>query len=199
MKIFILFFLFAISLTAISQTTDSLLPVRGFCISAPRPEEVPRFLKFISDELVTRKINTLVLRVDFNYQYSSHPELQDSNALSKEQVKQLSDEGHVIGSHTWDHHNVKKYTGEDWITQVEKPSKQLESIIGKPIEYFAYPFGLWNHEAIPELKKRGMIAAFQLYSKRDEQDPLYTIRRIIVPAMKPASLYKSMHEGFHYN
>jgi peptidoglycan/xylan/chitin deacetylase (PgdA/CDA1 family) len=119
--------------------------------------------------------------------------------MSKEQIKELSDNGHVIGSHTWDHHNVKKYQGKDWEIQIEKPTKLLESITGKKIQYFAYPFGLWNPEAIPELKKRGMIAAFQLYSKRDEQDPLYTIRRIIVPAMKPASLYKSMHEGFHYN
>jgi peptidoglycan/xylan/chitin deacetylase (PgdA/CDA1 family) len=119
--------------------------------------------------------------------------------MTKEQIKDLSDKGHVIASHTWDHHNVKKYQGQDWVTQIEKPTKQLEAITGKPIKYFAYPFGLWNHEAIPELKKRGMIAAFQLYAKRDEQDPLYTIRRIIVPAMKPASLYKSMHEAFHYN
>jgi len=119
--------------------------------------------------------------------------------MSKEQIKDLSDKGHVIASHTWDHHNVKKYQGLDWVTQIEKPTKQLEAITGKKIQYFAYPFGLWNHEAIPELKKRGMIAAFQLYAKRDEQDPLYTIRRIIVPAMKPAALYKSMHEGFGYN
>lgn len=119
--------------------------------------------------------------------------------MSKEQIKDLSDNGHLIASHTWDHHNVKKYQGQDWVTQIEKPTKQLEAITGKTIKYFAYPFGLWNHEAIPELKKRGMIAAFQLYAKRDEQDPLYTIRRIIVPAMKPAALYKAMHEGFSYN
>ena len=101
--------------------------------------------------------------------------------MSKEQVKALSDAGHTIGSHTWDHHNVKQYQGQDWVTQIEKPTKQLEAITGKPIHYFAYPFGLWNPEAIPQLKQRGMIAAFQLYAKRDQQDPLYTIRRIIVP------------------
>ncbi|MGN6416219.1 MAG: polysaccharide deacetylase family protein [Pseudobacter sp.] len=101
--------------------------------------------------------------------------------MSKEQVKALSDAGHAIGSHTWDHHNVKKYQGDDWKIQIEKPSKQLEEITGKRIQYFAYPFGLWNPQAIPELKKRGMIAAFQLYAPRDQQDPLFTIRRIIVP------------------
>ncbi|WP_127130144.1 polysaccharide deacetylase family protein [Pseudoflavitalea rhizosphaerae] len=101
--------------------------------------------------------------------------------MSIEQVKSLSDAGHTIGSHTWDHHNVKKYQGDDWKVQIEKPSKQLEEITGKRIRYFAYPFGLWNPQAIPELKKRGMLAAFQLYAPRDQQDPLFTIRRIIVP------------------
>jgi peptidoglycan/xylan/chitin deacetylase (PgdA/CDA1 family) len=119
--------------------------------------------------------------------------------MSKDQVKELSDKGNCIGSHTWDHHNVKKYQGQDWVIQVEKPTKQLEAITGKQIRYFAYPFGLWNHEAIPELKKRGMIAAFSLYDKRDQTDPLFTIRRIITPAMSGAKLSATMHRAFSYN
>lgn len=117
--------------------------------------------------------------------------------MSREQVKELSDAGNTIGSHTWDHHNVKKYQGTDWVTQIEKPSKQLEAITGKPIQYFAYPFGLWNAPAIPELKQRGIRAAFQLYASRDQQDPLYTIRRIIVPgSWNPATLHARMRSAF---
>ncbi len=82
------------------------------------------------------------------------------NYMTKAQVKQLSDEGNVIGSHTWDHHNVKKYQGKDWVTQIDKPTKTLEEITGKKINYFAYPFGLWNPQAFRELKKRGLVAAF---------------------------------------
>ncbi len=99
--------------------------------------------------------------------------------MNSEQIKQLSDEGNVIGSHTYDHKNVKKYQAEDWVTQIDKPTKRLEEITGKKIEYFAYPFGLWNKEAIPELKKRGFKSAFILATSRDEKDPLFTIRRII--------------------
>jgi len=101
--------------------------------------------------------------------------------MTRDQVKTLASEGHIIGSHTWDHHNVKLYQEKDWITQIEKPTKELESITGKPVKYFAYPFGLWNPQAITQLKQRGFIAAFQLVSKRDAEDPLYTIRRTIVP------------------
>jgi peptidoglycan/xylan/chitin deacetylase (PgdA/CDA1 family) len=99
--------------------------------------------------------------------------------MNKEQIKQLSDEGNVIASHTWDHHNFKKFAGKDWEIQIDKPTKKLEEITGKKIEYFAYPFGLWNSQGIPELKKRGFKAAFQLAEKRDQVDPLFTIRRIL--------------------
>jgi peptidoglycan/xylan/chitin deacetylase (PgdA/CDA1 family) len=101
--------------------------------------------------------------------------------MSREQVRTLSEDGNTIGSHTWDHHNVKKYAGNDWVIQLDKPTKQLEQITGKSIRYFAYPFGLWNTAAFPELKKRGFVAAFQLNEKPDHTDPLYSIRRIIVP------------------
>jgi peptidoglycan/xylan/chitin deacetylase (PgdA/CDA1 family) len=101
------------------------------------------------------------------------------NYMSKAQIKELSDAGHVIGSHTYDHQNVKKYQGDDWTTQIEKPTKTLQEITGKEVKYFAYPFGLWNKEAIPELMKRGFSSAFILAEKRDENDPLFTIRRII--------------------
>lgn len=99
--------------------------------------------------------------------------------MSKAQVKTLSDEGNVIGSHTWDHHNFKKYQGKDWEIQLDKPTKTLEEITGKTMTCFAYPYGLWNAEGLPQLHKRGFKMAFQLAEKRDPQDPLMTIRRIL--------------------
>lgn len=66
-----------------------ILPVRGFCIAAPKPDRLEEFIKFIDEELAPRSVNTLILRVDYNYQYESHPELRDSGALSKRDVKKL--------------------------------------------------------------------------------------------------------------
>ncbi|HLG40173.1 MAG TPA: polysaccharide deacetylase family protein, partial [Chitinophagaceae bacterium] len=117
--------------------------------------------------------------------------------MSKEQVKQLSDEGHTIGSHTYDHQNVKKYTDKEWEEQIAKPSRKLNEITGKPIEYFAYPFGLWNKEAIPHLKQHGFKSVFQLSDRRDENDPLFTVRRIIVPGeWSAAGMMKVMKSSF---
>ena len=101
--------------------------------------------------------------------------------MTKEQVKQLADEGHAIGLHTWNHKNVKTFTKEDWSIQVTKPRDQLKAITGKPIDYFAYPFGLWDKPGVDKIKGHGFKAAFQLSARRDESFPLFSIRRIIVP------------------
>jgi hypothetical protein len=71
------------------QTADSAFQVRGFAIAAPKPSGVDDFIKFINEELAPRKINTLILRVDYNYQYKSHPELRDSAALSRHDAKRI--------------------------------------------------------------------------------------------------------------
>jgi peptidoglycan/xylan/chitin deacetylase (PgdA/CDA1 family) len=118
--------------------------------------------------------------------------------MSKDQLKQLSDEGHLIAGHTWDHHMVTKYKGADWDTQLVKPKVQLEAITGKKVDYFAYPFGLWNKEAIPEIERRGYKMAFILSTKRDSTQPLYTIRRMIVPGTwSTPGMMKAMKSTFH--
>ena len=132
------------------------------------------------------------------------------NYMSKEQLKQLSDEGHIIASHTWDHHRVDKYemvdelmvggrkkTVNDYDAQLTDPKKTLEAIIGKPVDYFAYPYGLWKPEAIPQKKSRGIKMAFILSTKRDTTEPLYTVRRMIVaPTWTPQGVLKVMRSTF---
>lgn len=117
--------------------------------------------------------------------------------MTTEMIKKLSDDGNVISSHTWDHHRVDKYSHnsnlvikglngkitnrpvDDWVTQIDKPTKKLEEITGKKIQYFAYPFGVWKKPVLPELDKKGFKIAFQLADKRDPDYPLLTVRRIL--------------------
>ena len=117
--------------------------------------------------------------------------------MTADMVKKLSDEGNIIGSHTWDHHRVDKYSHnstlkiigkngkittrpvDDWVTQIDKPTKKLEEITGKKIDYFAYPFGIWKKPVLPEIQKKGFKIAFQLADKRDPDYPLMTVRRIL--------------------
>jgi peptidoglycan/xylan/chitin deacetylase (PgdA/CDA1 family) len=132
------------------------------------------------------------------------------NYMTKEQIKQLADEGHAIASHTWDHHRVDKYKLEnaieergvkkivnDWDQQLAKTKKDIEAISGKPVVDFAYPFGIWSKQGIPEIRNRGYRMAFQLSTKRDSLEPLYTIRRMIVaPTWTPEGMIRVMNSTF---
>lgn len=118
--------------------------------------------------------------------------------MSKEQIKNLSDSGHAIESHTWDHHMVTKYSPADWDMQLSKPEKTLTDITGKSPKYFAFPFGLWNQAAIPELKNNDYKMAFILSTKRDTSEPLYTVRRMIVPGQWSTNgMLKAMRSTFN--
>ncbi|MDP2888005.1 MAG: family 20 glycosylhydrolase [Bacteroidota bacterium] len=83
--------IFFLNTTFAQTVAKDELPVRGFCIAAPGADRVDDFVKFIAEELASRKVNTLILRVDYNFQYESHPELRDPRALSKTDVKKLVD------------------------------------------------------------------------------------------------------------
>ncbi len=117
--------------------------------------------------------------------------------MNAQQIKELSDQGNVIASHTYDHKNFAKFNEEDWKTQIDAPTQKLEKITGKKIEYFAYPYGVYKSSSLPKLKEHGFKAAFILSTKRDENYPLYTIRRIIDPGNYTArNLLHSIKKSF---
>jgi hypothetical protein len=72
-----------------SERLNNILPIRGLCAIVPQSANVDEFIKFIEKELTPRNVNTIILRIDYNYQFESHPELRDSGALSKNEIKKL--------------------------------------------------------------------------------------------------------------
>jgi peptidoglycan/xylan/chitin deacetylase (PgdA/CDA1 family) len=102
----------------------------------------------------------------------------------------------TVAPHTYDHHAVPQYRGEDWDTQLVAPAAKLARLIGHPVRLFAYPFGLWSPEAFAHLDAAGYVAAFQLAGKLDRLHPLWTLRRIIVPELSGRELLAQMKRDF---
>jgi hypothetical protein len=95
MKRSLLLFAFAIFIvtenvkSAGYRSASDSFPVRAFAIEAPYPLGVDSFVRFIQEELAPRNINTLILRVDYHYQFTSHPELREDTSLSKKEVQKI--------------------------------------------------------------------------------------------------------------
>jgi len=69
---------------------DKSTPIRGFCIAAPSPAGMNEFIGFIEKELVPRHVNTLILMVNYNFRFKSHPELRNDSAISVNDAKRLA-------------------------------------------------------------------------------------------------------------
>jgi peptidoglycan/xylan/chitin deacetylase (PgdA/CDA1 family) len=116
--------------------------------------------------------------------------------FTRGQVRALDRLKMTIGAHTWDHHPVPQYAGDDWRVQIEQPKAQLEKLLGHPVRIFAYPYGLWNEAAFAHLKAAGYTAAFQLSDKLDRAAPNWTLRRIIVPEWTGTRLLREIRADF---
>jgi peptidoglycan/xylan/chitin deacetylase (PgdA/CDA1 family) len=120
------------------------------------------------------------------------------NYLSREEISALSKAGHTVACHTYDHPPLTRSPEVEWAKEIDEPKKLLEKITGKPVDYFAYPYGAWNDKAIEELKRYGIKAAFQLSGRQSLHDPLFTIRRIMVSdAWSTAKLDEEIHTAFN--
>lgn len=61
----------------------------GFAIAAPKPDGMDQFIRFMEEELGPNGINLLILRVDYNYAYTSYPNLRSEDPLTMNDVKRL--------------------------------------------------------------------------------------------------------------
>ena len=64
--------------------------------------------------------------------------------LRWEEVEELQNAGHEIGSHSWEHHNLSALSDEALTEDLTRSRDVLSSHCG-PIAHFAYPYGRWNH------------------------------------------------------
>lgn len=106
--------------------------------------------------------------------------------LSTEQCKELGKHPLVtVGAHTVNHVSLGRTEEAVVEYEIKNSIKQLENILEKKIEYFAYPFGGngdYSKQAIDILKECGIKAAFTTYSSvyNSEAFGLYEIPRMYV-------------------
>jgi len=101
--------------------------------------------------------------------------------MSRDDLRRLDAAGMSIAAHTWDHHRADGYTAADYPVQFDQPRQLLEHVLRKPVRHFAYPYGAWNTAEFAPLRTAGYATAFQLSdTAMDPQEPLHTLRRILV-------------------
>ena len=66
-------------------------------------------------------------------------------------VKRMSEEGHLIGNHSYEHIQLTKAGAKAVCEAVEHTQEQIEVITGKRPEFIRPPYGDWNEELEEEI------------------------------------------------
>lgn len=67
-------------------------------------------------------------------------------------VKQMYEEGHLIGNHTYHHLEITRLSDEKAYEEIKSTNDLIESIIGEAPEYMRPPFGSWQRNLEEKMK-----------------------------------------------
>ena len=86
-----------------------------------------------------------------------------NQGLTYDQIREMSERGHEIGSHTFKHPDLTLLSDSDLWHEISDSRYTLSEIIGKPVQYFAYPYGLWNDRVASTVAAAGYCGAVQAW------------------------------------
>jgi len=114
--------------------------------------------------------------------------------LTWPEVAALRDAGMEIGSHTVGHRRLPNLTAAELRAEVRDSRAALESFLGDPVEFFAYPYNdqsRWVRRAVETAGYRGAVVG-----SRGNSD-LFTLQRLTMHrGVSPADLRSMLSESW---
>lgn len=75
---------------------------------------------------------------------------------NKDLLAEMTDDGHVVGNHTWSHPLLTRLTRSEIRSQMERTSEVIEDACGEAPAWFRAPYGAWNRAAFQLGAELGM-------------------------------------------
>lgn len=118
--------------------------------------------------------------------------LNTEGFMNSSQVKELSDSGIDIQSHTADHADLITLSYEDQLKEFTASKETLEKTTGKPIISIAYPLGHFNEDSKKAALEAGYSMGFTIdRGYADREDSPFQLNRICVDyTYKPSDILK---------
>jgi peptidoglycan/xylan/chitin deacetylase (PgdA/CDA1 family) len=95
--------------------------------------------------------------------------------LTKEEIREISDLGHEIGSHGLTHSDFTRLETADLKTELADSKKILEDVTGKEVTSLSFPFGCWNHRVWDCAQEAGYLSAAVYRQHRNCKPGLFPV------------------------
>ena len=119
--------------------------------------------------------------------------LDGSYYLSKDAIKEMSNYGIDIESHTVNHAKLDSLTYDEQLKELQESKKSLEEITGKEVDSIAYPFGNFNDDSIKASKTAGYTLGFTTNrGLSDREDNPLKLDRIYISSNYDMNTFKEV-------
>lgn len=116
--------------------------------------------------------------------------------MTTEQLKEMSNNGIEIESHTSKHDDLSKLNETEQVETLKNAKTSLEKIIEKPVDFVAYPFGRHNSSTRIAAEKAGYKLGFNLNGNfADRKDHNFNMDRIYVNGNDSLKVFESKLTG----
>ena len=120
----------------------------------------------------------------------------DGYYMTSQQIKEMSDYGIDIQSHTASHAHLNQLTDEEQLNELKTSKEKLESITEKPVISIAYPFGDYDDNTILASKEAGYSLSFNTNrGLSDRTDNPLSLNRIYVSSLYSIEQFKEILES----
>ncbi len=119
--------------------------------------------------------------------------LDGSYYLSHEAIKEMSDYGIDIESHTVNHVHLDTLSYDEQLLELKKSKEILENITGKEVLSIAYPFGDYNTDTVKAAKQAGYSLGFTTnLGLSDRSDNIFELDRIYISSNYDMNTFKAL-------
>ena len=166
------------SYTAI--TLDTLARILGGEIAGP---EKPVVITFDDNQRTAYTVAFPILKQHWftAVYYLVTNRLNNASFITRDEVKELSDAGMDIESHTVTHAWLTRYTGAPLMKELAESKKTLEELTGKPVRHISYPSVMHNAVVRDAAREAGYLTGTTMDPRRlTEKDDWMTLPRIMM-------------------
>lgn len=148
------------SIEGLPRDRIDFLP-RDYLVECPFYSDNDKCFKYLRDEILDEnEYRTIMFKLMGEKAYNWKTMI-NKLSMSKEQIKQLSDEGHVIGLHSHSHNmNLFRLSYDEQYRDYKQNKSILEEICNKQIVSVSYPGGLYSNDTLSVLNELNIHIGF---------------------------------------
>ncbi|HEY7149123.1 MAG TPA: polysaccharide deacetylase family protein [Gaiellaceae bacterium] len=106
-----------------------------------------------------------------------HPSATWTRIVSADELRELRDAGLEVGGHSATHADLSALSYEDALEELSRGKKELEDVLGEPVEVAAYPYGRTSSDAIRAARDAGFRAACSTSARGSWDEPHFLPRQ----------------------